>query len=517
MNATKIRNPMAKVSRLFDLIKNLSTHEKRYFRLYANLQSGKKLYLKLFDAIEKQKEYDSAKLKNQFKGEKFVENLAVTQSYLCEQILRSLRNLKSSFKVEKQVMNLIEEFELLKERGLYEHADSLLKKAKKIAEQKELHQLHCILIMKEIGFVNTRSQRRTKLRNLFDESREVGFLAETELALYAFKNHFHVELLSGGIKEDQKEDLESKWKMVSKEIGDPEALSFRARKQYLEIIRLRAVAAGEKNGRYQSSKKLYELWKQNPEMKAAEPIYYLKDVGQYISSCFKLNKFSELKELFVLFRNRIPSKIFQIEAEYFKVIRVRELLYYLNTFDFDSAKETMNEIEKGFVKFDRLIQPSRRVSFFYNSSLVHTFMGAPQKASDWIDKIIDFQLKEFEPHLQRFAPFFNIVLHLDMNMKSGNFSYLESMISQIERRFKNDGSEIESEKEKPLSVFEKLILNSVRKYINAGLVERKEILLDFLHQIQDIRNAQPGLTGAEELEIWLKQKLGLDWKKHGKQ
>lgn len=508
---------MAKKSRLFDLVKTLSTHEKRYFRLYAGLQSGEKLYLKLFDAIEKQKEYDSEKLKNQFKGEKFVQNLAVTQSYLCEQILRSLRNLKRSFKAEKQVMNLIEEFDLLKERGLHEHADSILKKAKKIAEQKELHQLQCLLVKKEIGFVNTRSQRRTKLKNLFAESREIGFLAEMELTLYAFKNYFHVSLLTGGIDEKQKAELEAKWKLVSKEVGEPEALSFRARRQYLEILRLQAVAAGEKKGRYDHSKKIFELWEQNPEMKTFEPVLYLYGIGQYLSSCFKMEYYSEIKELFVFLRNRTPSKIHEVEAEYFKVVRFRELLYYLNTFDFESAQETMKEIEIDFIKFDRFIQPARRLSFFYNNSLVHLLMGSPKKASDWIDRIIDFQLEEFEPHLQRFAPFFNIILHLDMNIKSGNFSYLESMISQIERRFKNDDPEIGSKKEKPLSKFEKLILSLVRKYINAGLAERKEILLGFLHKIQAIRKVRSNLTGAEELEIWLKQKLGLDWKKHGKQ
>ena len=67
---------------LFSLIKSLTKSEKRFFKLNSSLQSGDKNYLKLFDYIEKQNSYNEEKLKNNFKGEKFILHLPSEKNHL---------------------------------------------------------------------------------------------------------------------------------------------------------------------------------------------------------------------------------------------------------------------------------------------------------------------------------------------------------------------------------------------------------------------------------------------------
>jgi len=52
---------------LHELIHALTKSEKRYFKIYSSLQAGNKMYVRLFDLIEKQKQYDEAKLKSKLK------------------------------------------------------------------------------------------------------------------------------------------------------------------------------------------------------------------------------------------------------------------------------------------------------------------------------------------------------------------------------------------------------------------------------------------------------------------
>ena len=67
---------------LYQLIKSLTNNEKRYFKLFASLQSGKKNYLRLFEAMDKQQVYDEGKVKEPFKGEKFINHLPSEKNYL---------------------------------------------------------------------------------------------------------------------------------------------------------------------------------------------------------------------------------------------------------------------------------------------------------------------------------------------------------------------------------------------------------------------------------------------------
>lgn len=497
-------------SRLINLMGKLTPQEKRYFRMHSSLQSGEKTYLKLFDALENQSEYDESKIIEEFKGEKFIQNFSVTKNYLITQILKSLRNFGRNENKEFQVINLLTEFEILKNRGLFDHANSLLKKAKKITAKYELHFLHSMILKKEIVFRMERPEIEKIMFSLKEESEKIGYEAKKEIQLYAFKNLVQMHFRTRKKKLIEYEKMKKDWEQL-KPKGELKNLSFRGQMYYFEIEMVFAAVAKNHQKNYEFSKKIFLHWEKNHDIKSLEYIKYLKTAGNYLGSCFKLEKYSEAHKIFKFLRENAPKKNLRIEAEFFNIIIFRELLYYLNTLDFSSAMDLLNKIEGDFIRFDKHIHDSRKLTFFYNISILYLLIGKTKKASNWLDKILHFPNSDHRQDLQRIALFLNIVFNLDMNIQSGSFAHIPSMIDSLMRRI-NTREQEKKDKQIGLSEFEKLILDSCANYINAPIGEKKAILKDFLIGIQEIRKKKPNVLGAEELEIWLKQKLGMKWK-----
>ena len=75
---------------LHRLIRSLAKSEKRHFKLFASLHTGDKNYLRLFDAIDRQEEYDEARIKIKFQHERFIKQLSRVKNYLYSMILKSM-------------------------------------------------------------------------------------------------------------------------------------------------------------------------------------------------------------------------------------------------------------------------------------------------------------------------------------------------------------------------------------------------------------------------------------------
>lgn len=125
---------MKKNEELFYLIQSLSKSEKRYFKLSAGGQDDAE-YLQLFDAIESQKVYDEALIKEQFKHKAFVVQLTTIKNYLKQRILLSLRGYHAKLSVQAELLDILRNIEILYNKGLYEICNAEIKRAEKKAEK----------------------------------------------------------------------------------------------------------------------------------------------------------------------------------------------------------------------------------------------------------------------------------------------------------------------------------------------------------------------------------------------
>lgn len=108
--------------------------EKRSFKLSAkryNLNSDTS-YLKLFDYLDKVKEVDLRKFKQKFKG---VKGLSGMQTYLYQQILKSLRNQDAYRNVDFVLMEGLAEVEVLYHKNLLEDMEDKLSELETLADE----------------------------------------------------------------------------------------------------------------------------------------------------------------------------------------------------------------------------------------------------------------------------------------------------------------------------------------------------------------------------------------------
>jgi hypothetical protein len=128
---------MTKKGLLFLLIKSLTRAEKRYVRLTASGNKAESNYLCLFDAIDSQDQSDESRIREVFKGHKFVKQLHVTKDYLTRLILRALRNYHRSDSVNSQLLNHLLDIEVLFNKELYDQCLLTIEKAQLLAAEFE--------------------------------------------------------------------------------------------------------------------------------------------------------------------------------------------------------------------------------------------------------------------------------------------------------------------------------------------------------------------------------------------
>lgn len=138
---------MTSKDNLFQLIKSLSQSEKRFFKLEAAKYSkkGDNDYIQLYDLLDKQEVYDESLVKKKLKGSKILKRFSGVKNYLYKMILKSLTQYHAERNSHQRITTLLQQIDILFNKGIYKAAHKLLRKARKIAEEYQLLGYHIIL------------------------------------------------------------------------------------------------------------------------------------------------------------------------------------------------------------------------------------------------------------------------------------------------------------------------------------------------------------------------------------
>ena len=128
---------MTNLYRLYQLIQSLTKSEKRSFRLFVSAYNKNKSQgnFKLFDILDKEKTYDNKALREKLSSFKWVEDQI---SYLYGLILKSLSVFHTGKSVSAEIREILTQVDVLKKKGLHEHAEKLIHSAKDKAYENEL-------------------------------------------------------------------------------------------------------------------------------------------------------------------------------------------------------------------------------------------------------------------------------------------------------------------------------------------------------------------------------------------
>jgi uncharacterized protein YlaN (UPF0358 family) len=133
---------MSKGDKLYRLVHSLELNEKRYFKLQSSVQKKESNLSKLFDYYVDAKKFNEDELRKTFKGQTFLDQLAVTQNHLYESILRAMRLYHLKRSIDFKLQGMLQDVQFLYEKGLVEQSSQLLKKVRKAAVKND-----CFLII----------------------------------------------------------------------------------------------------------------------------------------------------------------------------------------------------------------------------------------------------------------------------------------------------------------------------------------------------------------------------------
>jgi hypothetical protein len=214
-------------------------NEKRYFKLQASVQKKDSNLVRLFDYYADAKEFDEAELRKKFSGEKFLDQLAVTQNHLYDLILRGMRLYHLKRSLEFRLQGMLQDVQFLYEKGLVEQSEDMLRKVRKSAEKND-----CFLVILNVleweskllseGFYVGKDEQ--DIDRLSEEYYEVLGALQNEreyidLQSKIFNNYYKV-----GIERNNKEYKTNEQIINQFALKDPErALTFRSKCCYLNI------------------------------------------------------------------------------------------------------------------------------------------------------------------------------------------------------------------------------------------------------------------------------------------
>ena len=482
---------------LFQLIQSMSKSEKRYFKLDTR-KGGDKTnnYLRLFDALNSMEGYDEDKIRQKFKGEKFIKHLPQEKKYLFEAILRSMRNYQSDKSSTAQIKEGLLDAQYLYRRGLYEPARKTLKRIKKIAYQFENY-LAILEINKEERRLVSDSKIKTiqdDIELLINEKNQVTQLLYEEFTY----QDLYDRLFAHVNKQYEIKDAESQ--ELLKDFFPPNLLkevklvsSQMAKRRLLQSLAIYYQLLGEYDKYYEFHNKVVDWWEENREFREENTYRYRIDLSNFLQASFYLGKYEYVPKLLEKLEEEKPQNIRE-KSVLFQKVSINRLAYYLNTGALQEAEKLIPEISEG-LKIYNVNETSKKV-LITNIGILYFIIENYEECSNWLKKIINEKKTSNRKDTQYLAR----ILHLISLYEEGTVDLIDPQMRSAIRFFTLN---LKTES------FELKVLKHLKSVFHAPSLDQKkeiQLLKDYLIKKKGDfnKNIYPGL---DEIMLWVDSKL----------
>lgn len=490
---------MKKNDDLFKLIKSLEKPEKGYFKKFAQAynKAADQQYLQLFDAIDAQNEYDEAAIIKKLKKNFPIGQISAAKNYLWELILKSQRAYRANASKFMRLNALMENGEILFEKGLYDQALITWERAKKLAlAYDEKAFILDIEAWKRRYFVDLKAE-------LWEENVLPSFAATDKLITqYAttfaiqkiyFKSTKYIKTYPDFRNPEHKKE----WEIIMTNPillpeNEPEDFYGRLYFNYIHSNYHHLLSNEEKNLYYINN--VIKLWEANPALIEVEPIRYIAAVNNYLGT---LSKFSRYTAFCDFVNNFTPPKFNSIG---------QEAIYYEHWWRWKEITFKISRDENGFGDFIASSYPELEKYAPYINNVrwmlirfaiaSHYFnIKMFDKALDIINQLIDTKDIELRKDIQAHTRMMYLILHYELK----NTLMLESLTRSVKRYLQLNENYFETEKVF-IKYFNKLIYavdqNQATEIINEL---RNEVILIF-----DKNSAEKIAFATMPLSEWLK-------------
>ena len=422
---------------LFHLVKSLTAHEKRYFKVWASKHViGKSNhYEKLFDAIDglaDDKPYDEKAFKRLIQSRSFGKNLSEEKSKLTEKILKAMCAYHAGQSDDGRLIDMLHEIRFLYNKGLIKSCTALIERTIKLAQESEQHSL--------ILFVNDYLMSLFTLKKLSgpytaqsikeNESAMLQQINLTRMAVYLRIRMVEIDTLAQWEKCAAEADsiMEQSTRMAEQNhltakaevaILNTQQFYYLHHQRYEECLDV----TSKWLSKYEEDETRYSF--------LSEP--YRLILANYLMSMMMAEKF-ELMPLAIEKIKAIKTNDEREAAISFRIITQYELIYLLNTSNYEHAEKIITDLESGLDKYKRFLPHGRIVTFRFNISLLHFLQKRYLKSHT--------SLKEFGDIVARNEKYTNAMaiarsMEWMCQYSLGNFDILDSLLRNL-KKFYND-------------------------------------------------------------------------------
>ena len=489
-------------SHLFQLIKTLTPGEVKHFRKEAGRfeNKGSNNYLRLFETLLGREDYDERAIKAGFAGEGLEKHFANVKRYLYRRLLAFLAMRAKDADPRAELEELLHQAGVLWGKGLYDQSEKLFRRCSQKAQEANLFDLETEAL---IFLVRDRVARQSH-RSL-DAVRELTQAQQTAQRRYQER----VQLLQ----------LESQLFLLARQffgMAKPEAIAQgKALMQhpllqgpsenidFFEGKRLRlgceanfADLQGDARQNSRIAQSIVDLWESHPEMIRLYRNRYRLALANLLGRNGALTQFDVFPETLEKL-HALPAASHDEEGEVFQNTAFFELLYLINTLQFEVGRERLPDIEKGLAKFADKINPARQLAFRYNIMVLYLLLEDYRKALRQLNLILNDARTEHRQDIQALARIFLLIFHFEL----GNIDLLDYLFRSAYRYLYSRGN---------IGRFEKAILSFLRK--SANLNPGRQMLPAFTElkeELEGIENdpEERQHPGISELILWLKGKI----------
>lgn len=467
---------------LHRLIHSLDKSEKAWFTTQAEKGSD---YQRLFDAILRQKIYDEKAIKEQFKGEPFLNRLSAVKNYLYEFILQCLTNQHANDEIEATISTQIRFCELLLNKKQFEIALKRIRKIKEqcIAYSQFLPALQAIRVEKKIHSIRDAKGDYMMVMNLWDEI--IAYTAKYENQSNYYKLHDqHQHFRRTIIVPRTAAEIGHYKKMLQ----HPLLQTDNAANSSMSLLFYHAIK-GEcltqlddyRNAlkHHQSAVQLCETIQMPIERYITLYSALLVNLG---------NTFLHLEEIdeALLIVERITNltkKHPQIASDVYKAIVFANwatlelyVFYYSGRFE-EGVSHLESAIEKLQQDYSQYLSTTAQLVINYYAAILYYGSNQPRKAIKKINLIINNDNEYIGHDIVCFAYLLRLIIHIDRGNDDLVISVAKNTITYLEKRQR-------------MFRTEKLFLEFCKKLIRGKPVSKHGLMKEMKEKFYRIRNAE---------------------------
>lgn len=473
---------------LHELIRSMTPSEKGYFKKYTSkhIIGDSNDYMILFETLDGMGVYDDEVLNRKQAVKSFTKHLPGVKNYLYNQILESLRSYHSGKNLSQKIQERLFEVRLLSERGLYEQAEKICKKAVEQAREIENNGLYLdslalyMLVISHLGHIK---HFREESFIITDELEKASEKVYNEYLYWIFNLRLEDKVVitgeTGDSVNEMMEDLIAD-KLMNSTIK-PE--SFRAWLSYSFSLSVYYNATDE------SHKKSLELTEQVVNEFEAKPERKKNFFGLYVGAlnsllanyclCGCYDKYEEN-----IHRLRDASALRGLTD--YQVAR-SIMLYILSETTFDSTTmnkerfiENVESYTLQFLKYQRYFPVIYLKLFSVQCGSMALLCGMPKIALQWFNRALETDI-HVRVDAHRSAEILSLCAHLD----SGNESYIEYGIRSMIRT---------KSKYLPITTFHKQCLQIIKKLTESRRKDQRgKIVQEFVQKHTNNTDAERSL------------------------